>query len=333
MPKISIIIPVYNVESHLKKCIDSILSQTFTDFECILIDDGSTDSCPVICDEYVAKDSRIIVIHQKNAGVSRARNAGLSLAKGEWIGFVDSDDWCDIGMYESLLTNAEKYGADISICGYRIFREGKCKATYPTKTHPMLIMDSNSALKKLCLNKYLSAHSWNKLIRKQLFSCEDEVLRYDEMIQFYEDRLLLFCLFKRATKIVYFPQAYYNYYMHSKSVTTVYQKKGHTKTFMTAFDAYDKMLQIETDKKLRGMILAHEGILAAKSYLRYVNYNGFIYDDICYFYKKIIRSNLHNVLLFGTIEQRIYCFLLAFCPAIIAFAFKFNWIKNILNKN
>ncbi|MDR2409141.1 MAG: glycosyltransferase, partial [Bacteroidales bacterium] len=95
MTVLSIIVPVYKVEPYLRRCIDSILAQTFTDFECILIDDGSPDGCPAICDEYAEKDKRIMVIHQENEGVSAARNAGLDIAKGEWIGFVDSDDWCD----------------------------------------------------------------------------------------------------------------------------------------------------------------------------------------------------------------------------------------------
>lgn len=95
MPKISIIVPVYNVEKYLRKCIDSILNQTFKDFELILIDDGSTDESGKICDEYNLKDNRIKVIHKENGGLSSARNAGLDIAQGEYIGFVDSDDWIE----------------------------------------------------------------------------------------------------------------------------------------------------------------------------------------------------------------------------------------------
>ncbi len=93
MARISIIVPVYNVERYLNRCIDSILNQTFSDFELILVDDGSPDSCPCICDEYAKKDSRIKVIHKENGGLSSARNAGLDIAKGEWVTFIDSDDW------------------------------------------------------------------------------------------------------------------------------------------------------------------------------------------------------------------------------------------------
>lgn len=102
-PKISIIVPVYEVEPYIHKCVDSILAQTFTDFELILVDDGSPDNCGEICDEYEENDSRIRVIHKENGGPSSARNAGLNIAKGDYIGFVDSDDWIETDMYEMLI--------------------------------------------------------------------------------------------------------------------------------------------------------------------------------------------------------------------------------------
>ena len=118
MPELSIIVPVYNVEKYLPKCIESILAQTFTDFELILIDDGSPDRCGEICDEYAAKDSRIVVIHQKNQGVSAARNAGLDAARGTYIGFVDSDDWIEPEMYQTLMTVAKDRNASLTACSY-----------------------------------------------------------------------------------------------------------------------------------------------------------------------------------------------------------------------
>ncbi len=117
MPNLSIIVPIYKVEPYLRRCIDSILAQTFTDFELILIDDGSPDGCGAICDEYAQKDNRIIVIHQENQGVSAARNAGLDIARGEFIGFVDPDDWVSPEMFESLHRAAVQNGRDIAICG------------------------------------------------------------------------------------------------------------------------------------------------------------------------------------------------------------------------
>jgi len=134
---VSIIIPVYNTDKYLSKCLDSIVNQTLTDIEIIIVNDGSTDKSATIVDEYAKRDSRIITIHQKNAGQSSARNAGLDIATGEYIGFVDADDWVDINMYEFLYAAAKKYDADIAVCGrkgisesgnidYVISRENQC---------------------------------------------------------------------------------------------------------------------------------------------------------------------------------------------------------------
>lgn len=118
MPQISVIVPVYRVERYLPRCLDSIVAQTFMDWECILIDDGSPDNSGAICDEYAKQDSRFVVIHQENAGVSAARNAGLAAARGEWIAFVDSDDWIDRETYEVAYNHAVKCNADMVQWGY-----------------------------------------------------------------------------------------------------------------------------------------------------------------------------------------------------------------------
>lgn len=119
MPELSIIVPVYKVEPYLRRCIDSILAQTFRDFELILIDDGSPDNCGTICDEYAEKDSRIKVIHQNNQGVSAARNVGLDIARGTYLGFVDSDDWIEPEMYETMIATAKEKQVDVVVCGIK----------------------------------------------------------------------------------------------------------------------------------------------------------------------------------------------------------------------
>jgi len=311
MPQISIIVPVYNVESYLRKCIDSIIAQTFTDFECILIDDGSPDNCPVICDEYAAKDSRIIVIHQKNKGVSAARNAGLDIARGEWIGFVDSDDWCDPGMFEFLLENAVKHQADISMCGYRTITEENKIGSISRKC-PELMMNSREALLKLFSEGYFAAVSWNKLVNKRLFLYNGEKLRYDETIQYAEDRLLFFCLFKRTQRIFYSSQAYYNQYKRHDSVSKIQKVKGLTDASITKIEVHKKMLQMETDNKIRRIILATEGIFAASSCLLHIKDNGFCYDEGFYFLKNIVKKDIVYILLLGNIKRKIYSCLVFF---------------------
>lgn len=122
---ISIIVPIYKVEKYLPKCIESLINQNYRDIEIILVDDGSPDGCPQICDKYAERDSRIIVIHQPNSGVSAARNAGLARAIGEYIGFVDPDDWVSPEMYEGMLTAIQREQADLAICGYEYYDESE----------------------------------------------------------------------------------------------------------------------------------------------------------------------------------------------------------------
>lgn len=176
MPEISVIVPVYKVEKYLSSCVDSILAQTFTDFELILVDDGSPDNCGVICDEYAAKDIRIRVIHQENQGPSCARNTGINAARGNYLCFVDSDDlvtpdYCRV-LYE-LLTESE---ADFSVCGVCRFRDGDT----PEPVHeedPGRI--SSVEFLKMQLQRQSEFGVWNKLFRRELF----------EMIRFAEGKL------------------------------------------------------------------------------------------------------------------------------------------------
>lgn len=171
--KLSIIVPVYNVEPYLRRCIDSILAQTFTDFELILVDDGSPDNCPAICDEYAEKDSRIVVIHKQNGGLSDARNAGLDIARGEYIGFVDSDDFIHPQMYECLINAQAKSNADIVICN-SIFVD---EEGHPLNHSFSPLSDSPSSGMEI-LNTYkddvsINVHYivvWNKIYERSLWS-------------------------------------------------------------------------------------------------------------------------------------------------------------------
>ena len=119
MPTISVIVPVYKVEGYLDRCVESILAQTFTDFELILVDDGSPDNCPAICDEWAKKDNRIKVIHKQNGGLSEARNVGFAASCGEWIAFIDSDDYVHPEMLQALYDAVQKFDVKVSVCGYK----------------------------------------------------------------------------------------------------------------------------------------------------------------------------------------------------------------------
>ncbi len=184
-PKISIIVPIYKVEQYLTRCLESIIAQTFTDWECILIDDGSPDNCGLICDQYVLKDKRFKVIHQENRGVSAARNAGLDVAQGDWVGFVDSDDWVESNMYQLLYQNAENNNVDIVSCN--CFLELK-KSSIEKKVFTFedaydnlysLIMSQRQGWLFICLFRREIIDSYNVRFPSDICILEDEIFQID----------------------------------------------------------------------------------------------------------------------------------------------------------
>ncbi len=165
MPTISVIVPVYKVERFLPRCINSILSQSFTDFELILIDDGSPDKCGAICDSYAAKDTRIKVIHQKNAGVFAARNAGLAVATGDYVALIDSDDWIHNTYFEILIHFAKLYHSEITICGY-----AKTSEDIPDRPIDIKSVKSYTAsgLKALDDDSVTHGYVWARLFKRRI---------------------------------------------------------------------------------------------------------------------------------------------------------------------
>ena len=164
---ISVIVPVYKVEKYLEKCIESVLKQTYTNLQIILVDDGSPDNCGKICDEYAKKDSRIEVIHKINGGLSDARNVGINRANGRYIGFVDSDDYIKEDMYEKLINLIKEYDADISICNLYDVIDGK--EYVRNKDNGIHEYSRIDILKEILLDKNIQSYAWNKLYKKELF--------------------------------------------------------------------------------------------------------------------------------------------------------------------
>ena len=212
--KLSIIVPVYQVEAYIDECITSILDQTFRDFELILVDDGSLDRCPAICDVYAQKDSRIRVIHQKNQGLSAARNTGLQAARGDYIGFVDSDDFIEASMYEKLLDNLEREKADISVCGrYKVWGDKKIQEQ---KSNVYKVMDSAQALALMNTNVlgYFDVAAWDKIYKRSCF----KGIEFPEG-KLCEDWFVMYKLFFNAHRIVYDSIPLYNYRQRTGSIT------------------------------------------------------------------------------------------------------------------
>lgn len=205
-PLISIIVPVYKVEKYIENCIKSLINQTYKNLEIILIDDGSPDRSGEICDKYASLDNRIKVFHFENGGVSAARNKGVEYAKGDYIGFVDSDDWVDHDMYETLFRLINEYTADIAICGYR--------EIYPDKVEEMSnkdikVMNNLEALELNILNDIdyqICTAPWNKLYKKEIV----KNIKFPEG-KVYEDIIFTTKALIESNKCVYQGISKYNY--------------------------------------------------------------------------------------------------------------------------
>ena len=211
-PTISVIVPIYNVEEYLQACLDSILAQIYENLQIILVDDGSTDGCAAICDAYGAKDSRICVIHQRNGGVSAARNAGLAAAQGDWIGWIDADDWIDPDMFTYLLEGALEEQADICVCG-RYEQLRYCTANFGHKDR--MLLDQKGAMNALLQERDMDNALYDKLWKRELF--QDILFPVG---QTYEDLATVYRLFSKAARIVCLPEPKYHYRRRQNSITS-----------------------------------------------------------------------------------------------------------------
>lgn len=203
---ISVIVPIYNMEKLMRKCLDSILAQSFHNYECLLIDDGSTDESSNICDEYAEKDSRFKAFHKVNGGLSDARNYGLSKAKGDYTIFFDPDDWADNDYLKDLYDKAIETDADMVMCDY--FNEDSYRSQYSEQLPTSLNCDD--LLKDLITCK-IFGYTWNKLLRRNLYLRFK--IQYKKGIYGCEDQYTMCEILKNEIKVSYLPNAYYHY-MH-----------------------------------------------------------------------------------------------------------------------
>lgn len=219
-PKISVIVPIYNVEAYLDRCLDSIVNQTYKNLEIILVDDGSPDGCSQLCDEWSRRDNRIIVMHKENGGLSDARNAGLEIASGDFIGFVDSDDWIESDMYECLYDLLCRFSADIAICGSNsVDSEGRVVGVgkFPKKVvgYEDVVVFEDEKIMEAHLKKTNDINSgvWNKLYRKSIV----HGIRFPKS-KLYEDVFTMYKYLDRAKRVVKTRTHKYNYYQREDSI-------------------------------------------------------------------------------------------------------------------
>jgi len=229
---ISVIIPVYNVEEYLAECIESIIKQTYTNLDIILVDDGSKDSSGKICDEYAKKDKRVTVIHKENAGVSKARNVGLDIAKGEYITFLDSDDFFFETAIESLHDMCIKNDSDISVGGVTDIKDGE---QVIKSAGVKVTLNKEGIIKYFLEEKYFKCVIWAKLYKRETISSE----RFDENLTIAEDFDFLYRILKRANKV----------YVDTTNMTNCYRirsgslmRQKYNKKFENEIDLSEKVL-------------------------------------------------------------------------------------------
>ena len=245
--KISIIVPVYKAEQYLDKCIESILNQTFNDFELILVDDGSPDGSGKICDEWAKKDNRIVVIHKENSGVSAARNTALDIANGEYIGFVDSDDTIEPTMYETLYNNMRDYNAQISVCDFRFVSPNRVRIdNLEIQTQ---VYDSKEAIEIIFKDTPFSGHLCNKLFKADLF----DGVRLDEDIYIFEDMLAVLRILMNPIKIVYHSEPLYSYHLHDASASHFRLTEAYVKSSNAACFRMTELMAQKGSKRLVAM--------------------------------------------------------------------------------
>lgn len=287
---ISIIVPIYNVEKYLKRCIDSIVNQTYKKLEIILVDDGSTDKSSNICDNYAKEDNRIKVIHKKNGGISETRNIGIENCQGKFIGFVDPDDYIGKDLYNILHHNLIESDSDISICNFKTF---EFESIDFTNIIGYIQYNNIDALKELIFDKKITSHLWNKLYKKELFDSIKFPLN-----KIYEDLSVMYLLFYKSKKIVFSNSIQYGYYQRANSLcNSKSMNENKAKNYIEAVNSRYNFLK-ENCNKFNQILLASRvqslvvlNYVVAKSRNHELYNNKIMIDD----YKKNIKIKFNFI--------------------------------------
>lgn len=294
---ISVVIPIYNVEKYLRQCVDSIIRQTYKNLEIILVDDGSPDGCPDICDQYALEDERIKVIHKTNGGLSDARNAALEIASGEWIVFVDSDDTVEPTFIETLLDTALKNEADIACCSYyKMYPDGAKAAA--SKRLDKAIFTGIEAVRDIFTAGTLCEHmAWNKIYKTALF--KDNAIKYP-VGKIHEDNFTTYKLFYFANKVAFVNRPLYNYLQRPDSI----MGRKFDRRRLDVFEMVDecKAFFVNKGESLVNEIASMELLVALGVYSSYLQREGSDYES-----KMTIRfriTHLHNVIFNPLVKPR-----------------------------
>ena len=297
---ISIIVPIYKVEKYIHQCIESIINQTYKDLDIILIDDGSPDNCGEICDKYALKDSRIRVFHTTNKGLSAARNVGIRAAKGEYIGFVDSDDWIDPTMYEELLDNLIRYNADISACGVQVECKKRKRKNVSNEISDTLYTKDEAI--RAHIYETFDQYIWNKLYRSSIWGeiMFPEGKNFEDVSVFY--RVLL------STSSIVFRSANLYHYRKRENIIANTQSMSNLEEYWFAyynrFNCLSGLSMVKDDDSLMNKLAEQVANAASKTW-RWVY--AVPVDERNYAYlKKVSQYIRQNYPAFGRKGWKIY---------------------------
>lgn len=329
MPQISVIVPVYKVEPYLHRCVDSILGQTFTDFELILVDDGSPDNCPAICDEYAGKDSRVHVIHQKNSGVSAARNAGLDYcfekSESRYLAFIDSDDYVKPSYLEKLYFSLIENNTEISACGEFYFSDQPEENTM-SNFADCTVYDRTAACRFIYTGA--SGHAsyvvvWGKLFKIELF----HGIRFP-VGRIHEDQFTTYKVLYSAGRIVEVGECLYGYFTNQNGIThSTFSLKRYDDIdaldeAISFFQSNNEEMLTEAAGQRRKMLIAKYSVMARKAR---------IYADVSPKYKmSILKADRVLTQIYGT-DYSEY-FMVQYYPNYVRFCAIIRKIKRLVKK-
>lgn len=304
-PAISIIVPVYKSEKYLSKCVDSILAQTLKNFELILVDDGSPDGSGKLCDDYALKDVRVLVIHQENAGASAARNAGLEIARGEWIGFVDSDDWIEPETYETALHAALENNVDLIQWGIYI-DVADCEVKKKKYRRGFFSSESDAT--------YLEPSMCHKLVSKKLIC--DKQLRFPERVTLSEDRYFAFLCYLYSERSYALENCFYHYRMNQSSSTHNMTEKNIQDEISVVRLLEDAVVNIGKSSEWESIMIEQK--LAVKNHCLLL-----LRKPSCKLWRETFKEINKQVLKYGGVKKILYFFILVHFDFLVNFLFCF----------
>lgn len=308
---ISIIVPIYNVEVYLRRCLESLVHQSYPNIEIILVNDGSKDNSRCICEEYENKYPNVKYFEKENGGLSDARNYGLERASGNLIGFIDSDDWISIDMYQTLLNDMNTFEADIATCGFATVYNSNLTIR-PKLAESIEVFDRENAIRHLFDNEKYANYAWNKLYKRKLF----DTIRFP-VGKRMEDLGTTYKLFLKADRVSYNPTQYYKYFQRDNSILHSAKKGLYEDRLELSLERYKKINEIYPKMEENIAFFLN----AAHDCLPYIDKNTELFTNIVlevssvdYRYLKLLRG-----------IRRIKSLILIICPSLYKRMFKKNY--------